>query len=89
MNGKYKVLYVRMLKLLYEMLVVSLFYYKRFLDDVTKIGFEHNPYDSCVANRMVNSTYHTITWYVDNIKSSHIDPKVNDEFLIWLNKIYG
>ena len=77
-----------MLKVLYEMLVVSLFYYKRFLDDVTKIWFEHNPYDSCVANRIVNSKYHTITWYVDNIKSSHIDPKVNDEFLIWLNKIY-
>jgi hypothetical protein len=26
---------------------------------------------------------------VDDIKSSHVDPKVNDDFLLWLEKIYG
>jgi hypothetical protein len=30
-----------------------------------------------------------VLWHVDNIKSSHIDPKVNDEFLLWLEKMYG
>ena len=89
MHGKHKVLYVRMLKALYGMLVASLLYYKQFLDDITKIEFERNPYDPCVANRMINNKQHTITWHVDDIKSSHVEPEVNDKFLLWLNKTYG
>ena len=30
---------------------------------------------------MVNGEHLTICWHVDDHKSSHIDPKVNDEFL--------
>jgi len=26
---------------------------------------------------------------VDDLKSSHIDSKVNDKFLVWLTKLYG
>ena len=88
-HGKHKVLYVWMLKALYGMLVASLLYYKRFLDDITKIGFERNQYDPCVANRMINNKQHTITWHVDDIKSNHVEPEVNDKFLLWLNKTYG
>jgi hypothetical protein len=42
-----------------------------------------------VANRTVNGKQHTVTWYVDDLKSSHIDSKVNDDFLSWLEKTYG
>ena len=87
-KGK-KVLYVRLLKALYGMLIASLLYYKRFVKDISTIGFKINPYDPCVANRIVNGKQHTITWHVDDLKSSHVDPKVNDEFLKWLNKVYG
>ena len=87
-RGK-KVLYVRLLKALYGMLIASLLYYKRFMKDITTIGFKINPYDPCVANRIVNGKQHTITWHVDDLKSSHVDPKVNDKFLKWLNKVYG
>ena len=59
------------------------------MKDITTIGFKINPYDPCVANRIVNRKQHTITWHVDDLKSSHVDPKVNDEFLKWLNKVYG
>jgi hypothetical protein len=30
-----------------------------------------------------------VTWHVDDLKSSHVDPKVNNDFLLWLKKIYG
>jgi hypothetical protein len=30
-----------------------------------------------------------VTWHVDNLKSSHIDPKINNEFLKWLKKKYA
>ena len=33
---------------------------------------------------MVNGEQLTICWHVDDLRSSHIDPKVNDEFLQWI-----
>jgi hypothetical protein len=38
---------------------------------------------------MVNGKQHTITWHVDDVKSSHVDPRVNDEFLEWLKMMYA
>ena len=85
----HKVIYVRMLKALYGMLVSSLLHYKKFVSDITGIGFEINPYDPCVANRIVNNKQHTVTWHVDDLKSSHVDPRVNNKFHKWLEKTYG
>jgi hypothetical protein len=87
-KGK-KVLYVQVIKALYGMLIASLLWYKKFRKDLEKIGFEFNPYDACVANRTVNDKQHTVRFHVDDVKSSHLDPQVNDEFLKWLNKMYG
>lgn len=84
-----KVLYVRMLKALYGMLTSSLLYYKKFKKDMEEIGFELNPYDPCVANRVVNGKQHTVVWHVDDLKSSHQDKHVNDEFHKWLQQKYG
>ena len=84
-----KVIYVSLLKALYGTLVAALLFYKKLRKDLESIGFKVNPYDSCVANRVVNGKQHTVTWHVDDLKSSHVDPKVNDDFLKWLDKIYG
>jgi len=84
-----KVLYVRMLKALYRMIIASILYYKKFRKDIESIGFEVNPFDICVANRMVNGKQHTITWHIDDFKSSHVVTKVNDEFHTWCEKKYG
>jgi len=86
---KTKVLYVVMIMALYGMLQSSLLYYKKFRKDIESIGFRVNPYDPCVANRMVNGKQHTVTWHVDDLKSSHVDPKVNDKFLEWLKTKYA
>ena len=48
-----------------------------------------NPYEPCVANRLVMSKQHTVRFHVDDLKSSHVDRKVNDEFHHWLNQKYG
>jgi Reverse transcriptase (RNA-dependent DNA polymerase) len=84
-----KILYVEVLKALYGMLQASLLFYKKLRKDLEEIGFEVNPYDPCVANRIINGKQHTITWHVDDLKSSHQDPKVNDEFHKWLDTKYG
>ena len=87
-EGKAKVLYVKMLKAICGMLQSSLLYYKKFCNDIKSIGFEVNPYDLCVANHIVQEQ-DTVCWHVDDLKSSHIDSKVNDEFLKWLIKTYA
>jgi hypothetical protein len=87
-NGE-KVLYVLVLKAIYGMLQSSLLYYKKFRKDIEEIGFKVNPYDPCVANRTVKEKQQTVTWHVDDLKSSHVDPTVNDEFHTWLQKKYA
>ena len=88
-EGKHKVLYVRMIKALYGMMIASILYYKKFRRDIEEIGFEVNPYDICVANRIVRGKQHTVTWHVDDLKSSHEDKTVNDEFHKWCEGKYG
>lgn len=51
-------------------------------------GFERNPYDYCVANKIINEKQATVVWYVDDLKISHVDEqvvsmileKISDEF---------
>jgi hypothetical protein len=88
-EGGSKILYVKMLKALYGMLQSSLLFYRKFRKDIESIGFKVNPYDPCVANRMVNGKQHTLSWHVDDVKSSHVDPAVNDKFLEWLQMMYA
>ena len=73
-----KVLHVEMLKALYGMLKASLLFYKKLRADLESIGFEVNPYNPCVANRMVDGLQHTVSWHVDDltVKSSHVNPKL-------------
>jgi hypothetical protein len=88
-EGRSKVLYVKMNMALYGLIISSLLYYKKFKKDIESIGFKVNPYDPCVANRIVKGKQHTVTWHVDDLKSSHVDPKVNDDFLLWLKDKYA
>uniref|UniRef100_A0A7S1V1J3 Reverse transcriptase Ty1/copia-type domain-containing protein n=1 Tax=Grammatophora oceanica TaxID=210454 RepID=A0A7S1V1J3_9STRA len=87
-NGQ-KVLYVVVLKAIYGMLVASLLFYKKFRVDLEGVDFVFNDYDPCVANRMIRGKQQTVRFHVDDVMSSHVDPKVNDEFDKWLNKMYG
>ena len=35
-----------------------------------------------------NGKQQTVTWHVNNLKSSHVDAAVNNEFHSWLEKTY-
>ena len=35
------------------------------------MGFKLNPYDPCVANKLVKGSQMTIAWYVDDLRISH------------------
>ena len=71
------------------MIIASILYYKKFKKDIESIGFKINPYDIYVVNRMVNGKQHTVTQYIDDVKSSHVDKKVNNDFYNRYKKTYG
>ena len=71
-----------MLQAIYGMLTASLLLYLKFKKDLEKIGFKFNDYDPCIANRMVNGNQNTVRFHVDDLLSSHVDPKVNDRFAV-------
>ena len=67
-------LFVKVHKALYVMLKSALLFYKKLRSDLENEGFKINPYDGCIANKIVNRRQVTITWHVDDLKISHIDP---------------
>jgi hypothetical protein len=87
-DGK-KVLYLEVIRALYGMLVAALLWYQQFRKDLEGQGFKFTAYDPCDANRVKDKKQQTIKFHVDDLKSSHVDPKVNDDFYNWLNRKYG
>ena len=87
-KGK-RVIYVVILRAIYGMLEASLLFYKKIRGDLEKIKFVFNPYDPCVANKMIGGKQHTVRFHVDDLMSSHVNRAVNDSFLVWLNNQYG
>jgi len=63
---------------LYGTMVASLLYYRKFVKSLTDWGFELNPYDPCVANKIVKGQQMTICFHVDDCKLSHCSSKEND-----------
>ena len=88
-EGNQKVLYVHITQAIYGMLVSAMLFYHKLTKALLSYCFELNPYDPCVVNKMVNSEELTICWHMDDLKSSHINPKVNDKFLQWIKDIFG
>jgi len=66
-------LYVQLKKALYGTLQVSLLFWELLSNKLTGWGFKINPYDHCVANKIVNGKQCTIIWHVDDLKISHMD----------------
>ena len=84
-----KVLYVQVIRAIYGMLEAALLWYKKFRKELEQVGFVFNPYDPCVANRDERGSQHTLLFHVDDLKSTHKDPKVNNRFDKWLQANYG
>jgi len=75
-------------KAIYGMLQSSLLFYKKLTKDLIKQGFIINPYDPCVANKMVKDKQLTVTWHVDDLKVSCNIPEEVDNFIQWIRNEY-
>jgi hypothetical protein len=83
------VLYVELQKALYGCLPSALLFYLKFVGDIESKGFELNPYDPCVANKVIHEKQFTVVWHVDDIKLSHEDENEVTRVITWLKTIYG
>jgi hypothetical protein len=85
------VIYLRLQKALYGMMKSVLLFYRKLVSELKEMGFEINPYDPCVANKMVNGTQMTIRWHVDDLMMSHVSRdkimKIVQEMKISMGKI--
>jgi hypothetical protein len=87
-RGK-QVLYVELRKALYGTLRAALLFWRRLSSELKELGFEINPYDWCVANKMIDGHQCTILWHVDDLKISHVDPAIVTEVIEKLEAIFG
>jgi hypothetical protein len=76
-----KQLLVQCQNALYGTMVASLLYYWKFVNSLTDIDFVINPYDLCVANKMIEGDQMTICSHVDYCKLSHRKTKVMDSMI--------
>jgi hypothetical protein len=87
-NGK-KVLYLKLQKALYGCVQSALLWYELFSGTLQEMGFALNPYDACVANKIVNGKQCTIVWYVDDTKISHMDDSVITDVIAKIEERFG
>ena len=77
------VLHAELSKALHGTVVASLLFYRKMRRDLEAEGYKVNPYDPCVANKMINHKQATVVWHVDDLKYSHVQKEVVDQFIEW------
>jgi hypothetical protein len=84
-------LYVKLSKATYGLIKSALLFYKKFVKDLKNYEspFTINPYNPCIANATINSKQMTITWHVNDLKVSHVNPFQITKFAAYLATIYG
>jgi hypothetical protein len=79
------IMYVKLTKALYGTLQAALLFWKDLTGYLYELGFVLNPYDNCVANKMVEGSQCTIVWHVDDLKISHVKQEVLEDLVSTLN----
>jgi hypothetical protein len=86
-KGK-NLLYVQLLKALYGCIKSALLWYKLFTSTLKEMGYVINPYNLCVANKLINTKQCTICWYIDDL-ISHVECTIVDIIINIIEKQYG
>jgi hypothetical protein len=83
-----KQLLVQFQNALYGTMVASLLFYQKFVKSLVDIDFVINPYDPCIANKMIEGDQMTVCFHVDDCKLSHRKTKVVDSMIEYLRQEY-
>jgi hypothetical protein len=83
-----KQLLVQCQNAVYGTMVVSLLYYRKFVKSLTDIDFVINPYDLCVANKMIEGEHMSVCFHVYDCKLIHRKTKVMYSMIEFLRQVY-
>ena len=84
-----KTLYMKAIQSIYGCLEAAILWYKLYSEKLVDMGFEINPYDLCIANKMINAKQCTVAWHVDDNKVSHVNQSVIDQVIKELESEFG
>ena len=70
------------------MIESALLWYNLYTEVLLKEGFKINPYDRCVANKIINDKQCSIGWYVDDNILSHVEPAVVDSVIALIEQYF-
>jgi hypothetical protein len=71
------------------MIKSALLFYKKLVGKLRNMGFEINPYNPCVANKMVNGSQMMIRWHIDDLMISHLKQEEIMQVVQQIKDIYG
>ena len=71
------------------MMKSALLFYRKLVKELKEMGFEINPYDPCVANKLVDEKQMTVRWHVDDLMISHVNKGEILKFVRCIKDIYG
>ena len=83
------ILYAPLKKALYGCLRLEFLFYKRLVAYMRGKGFELNPYDPYVTNKMIGGKKMEVFYYLDNLEVSHMKPKEVTNVMECIEGIYG
>ena len=70
------------------MLRSAILFYKKIREFLEENWLELNPYDPCVANKLVDGSQMTVCWHVYDLKISHIEEDTITAFCTWVCGIF-
>ena len=77
------------MRAIYGCIESAMLWYNLYTEMLKRMGFILNPYDRCVANKLINGKQCTIVFHVDDNKLSHADEKVVTEIIKEISKHFG
>ena len=80
---------MKVIRAIYGCIEAALQWYKMFTGTLKKLGYKLNPYDKCVANKVINGKQCTVAWHVDDVIATHVEQKVLDELGEQMKTDYG
>ena len=71
------------------MMKSALLFYRKLIKEQKEMGFEINPYDPCMANKLVEGNQMTVRWHVDDLMISQVNQNKILNFAKCNKDIYG
>jgi hypothetical protein len=83
-------MYVELLKALYGTVRAARLFREKLTGKLLKWGFTTpNPYNPSVMNKNVDGKQLTVAWHVDDLKVSHVQTSVVDQFIADMDSEFG